>query len=264
MIAGPELGLRAGDGSCVPEAADLADPFESRRRGLTRLLVRRDVAAEMTALLEGWAAGSLPPPRPLLGGRGGTALYDSGALRNVVLRPNRRGGFLARFNRDVYLGLGLRPFREVRRTETLRRRGVPTVEMLGAAVRWVAPAAYRSVVASAYAAGAVNLWEYLRAAAAPERGRACEQVARATRILHDAGGVHTDLNLRNYLVRRRQGEIEVLIIDCDKVALRRVHDRDRRAAFARLCRSIRRLDPESAVLTFECIEALRGIAEPGR
>jgi tRNA A-37 threonylcarbamoyl transferase component Bud32 len=99
---------------------------------------------------------------------------------------------------------------------------------------------------------------------APERGRVCEQVARATRILHDAGGVHADLNLQNYLVRRRQGETEVLIIDCDKVVLRRVGDRDRRAAFDRLCRSIRRLDPESAVLTFECVQALRRIAEPGR
>lgn len=236
------------------------DPFATHRRGLTWMLARRDVAADLVPLLEAWAAASLPAARPLLGGRGGVGLYDNGALRDVVLRPCRRGGLMARVNEHLYFGFRLRPFREVRNTEILRQRGVPTVEMLGAAVRWVAPGAYRAVVASAYAVGAVNLWEYLRAATPAERVRACAAAASATRILHDAGGVHGDLNLQNYLVRRRRGELEVLIIDCDKVALRRVEERDRRAAFDRICRSIRRLDPESAILTFECVEALRSIA----
>ncbi len=240
----------------------MRDPFESHRRGLSRFLIRRDAAAALLPLLEDWASGSLPVSRPLPGGRGGVGIYDAGPLLNVVLRPGRRGGWVARFNRDTYLGFRPRPFLEIRRTEILRSRGVPTIEMLGAAVHWVVPGAYRSVVASAYAAGAVNLWEYVRAASADERARVCEVAARATRTLHDAGGVHPDLNLRNYLVRRRQGELEVLIIDCDKVVLRSVTERDRRRAFERLCRSIRRLDPESAVLTFECIAALRLIGEP--
>lgn len=204
----------------------------------------------------------LPAARPLPGGRGGVGLYDAGGIQNVVLRPGRRGGWLARFNRDVYFGFRARPFLEVRRTEVLRSRGVPTVEMLGAGVRWLLPGAYRSVVASAYAVGAVNLWEYLRAATPAERARACKAVAAATRNLHGAGGIHPDLNLKNYLIRRRRGELEALIIDCDKVVLRSVGERDRRAAFRRLCRSIRRLDPESAVITFECVEALRAIEEP--
>ncbi len=240
----------------------VADPFEIHRDGLSRFLVRRDVTAELLPLLRAWADGELPPSRPLLGGRGGVGLYDSGELRNVVLRPCRRGGLMARLTRDVYFGMRRRPFLEVRRTEILRQRGVPTVEMLAAGARWLGPGAYRSVVASAYAVGAVNVWEYLRAAAADERARVCELVAQATRMLHDAGGVHRDLNLQNYLVRRRQGNLEVLIIDCDRVVLRRVEDGDRRAAFDRICRSIRRLDPESAVLTFECIDALRAIAAP--
>jgi hypothetical protein len=238
------------------------DPFEIHRSGLSRFLVRTDAVDEILPLLRSWAAGQLPPPRPLLGGRGGVGLYDVGSPRSVVLRPCRRGGLVARLNRDVYFGLRPRPFREIRRTEVLRRRGVPTVEMLGAGVRWLAPAAYRAVVGSVYAVGAVNLWEYLRAAVAAERVRVCQLVADATRVLHDAGGVHPDLNLQNFLVRRRQGEREVLIIDCDRVVLRRVEDRDRGAAFARICRSIRKLDPDSAVLSFECVEALRRIGEP--
>lgn len=240
----------------------MEDRFATRRRGLTSILARDDVAADLVPLFEAWAAGRLPPARPLLGGRGGIGLYDSGALHDIVLRPCRRGGLMARVNDRLYFGLRPRPFREVRRTEILRQRGVPTVEMLGAAARWLVPGVYRAAVASAYAVGAVNLWEYLRAATPAERVRACAAAARATGVLHDAGGVHGDLNLQNYLVRRRRGELEVLIIDCDKVALRRAEKSDRQAAFARICRSIRRLDPQSAVLTFECIEALRTIAEP--
>jgi len=236
------------------------ESFRRVRWGLSRFLLREDVALDLQTLLQSWASGELPPARPLLGGRGGVGLYDSGDLRDVVLRPSRRGGWMAAINRDLYFGFRYRPFREVRNTETLRRRGVPTIEMLGAAVRLRAPGCYRSAVASAYAVGAVNLWEYLRAATPDERLRACQVVARATRILHDCGGVHPDLNLQNYLVRRRKLEHEVLIIDCDKIALRAVQPSDRRAAFDRICRSIRRLDPEAAVLTFDCIEALRAIA----
>ncbi len=236
------------------------DPFEQRRRGLSQFLVRSDIADDLVGLLGLWASRDLPAPRPLLGGRGGVGLYDAGELRDVVVRPSRRGGFVARFNREFYFGFRPRAFREVRRTEILRRRGVPTVEMLGAAVHWSGPGCYRSAVASAYAVGAVNLWEFLRAASPLDRVLACEIAARSTRVLHDSGGVHPDLNLKNYLVRRRQGELEVLIIDCDRIVLRHVEARDRQHAFDRLCRSIRRLDPTSAVLSLECVEALRRVA----
>ena len=33
----------------------------------------------------------------------------------------------------------------------------------------------------------------------------------------------------------------------------------RRAAFDRICRSIRKLDPESAVITLACVEAFREV-----
>jgi len=238
-----------------------AVPFQVRREGWSRLLVHPQ-AERVLPLLRLWCLGRLPPARPLFGGRGGVAVYDIDDGPAVVLRPYRRGGWLARFNRDLYFGLRPRPFREVRVTETLRQRGVPTIEVLGGAVRWVGPGIYRGAVLSTYVVGAVNLWHYLCSASAEERGRVCARAARATRRLHDAGAVHPDLNLQNYLVCKRRGDVEVLIIDCDRVALRRVTARDRRAAFARLCRSIRRLDPQSAVVTLECVEALRRVAEP--
>jgi hypothetical protein len=233
--------------------------FELRREGRWRLLVRRE-APRVLPLLRQWCMGELPPARPLFGGRGGVAVYDVGDGPAVVLRSSRRGGWVAHFNRETYFGVRPRPFREARVTEILRQRGVPTIEVLGGAVRWLAPGIYRGAVVSTYVVGAVNLWHYLCSASPEERGRVCARAARATRRLHDAGAVHPDLNLQNYLVCKRRGDVEVLVIDCDRVALRRATERDRRAAFARLCRSIRRLDPQSAVVTLECVEALRRIA----
>lgn len=236
--------------------------FRLQREGLRCLLLLPGAAERVAPLLRQWCCDELPPARPLFGGRGGVAVYDAGDGPAVVLRPYRRGGWMARLNRQLFFGLRPRPFREARVTETLRRRGVPTIEVLGAAVKWVGPGCYRGALVSTYAVGAVNLWHYLCSASPEERGRACARAARATRRMHDAGAVHPDLNLQNYLVCKRRGDIEVLIIDCDRVALRRVTARDRRAAFARLCRSIRRLDPESAVVNLECVEALRRIAVP--
>jgi hypothetical protein len=235
--------------------------FELHREGWWRLLVRSDAAEGVLPLMRRWCLDDLPPSRPLLGGRGGVAVYEIGEGPSVVLRPCLRGGWMSRINRDLYFGVRPRPLREVRVTEELRQRGIPTVETLGCAVRWVAPGCYRGAVASVYAVGAVNLWTYLSSTAAEDRGRVCRRVAQATRRLHDAGAIHPDLNLQNYLVYKRRGDIEVLIIDCDRVRLGRVTMRDRRAAFTRLCRSIRRLDPQAAVITLECVEALRGVTE---
>lgn len=181
---------------------------------------------------------------------------------SVVLRPSRRGGLVARFNRDLYLGCDPRSFQELRVSEHLRAAGVATVEVLAAAACWVVPGVYRSAVVTREMTDAVNLWEYLQRVPRPARAPACAAAAAVTQQLHAAGGVHPDLNLTNYLVREREGRLEVAIIDCDGVRLRPVTPTDRQAAFDRLCRSIRKLDPTSAVVTLDCVEALRLIAAP--
>jgi len=233
--------------------------FVALYEGRRQILVREDAGEDVPGLLRKWAEGRLPPARKLGGGRGGSLALDLSPDLSVVLRQCRRGGLPARFNRDLYFGRRPRPFREVQVTEALRARGVPTVEILGAAVLWVLPVCYRGAVVSREVAGAINLWEYLRSVDVPERERVCRDVAAVTRLLHDVGAVHPDLNLQNYLVRRREGGTDVLIIDCDGVDLRPVSPADRRAAFDRICRSIQRLDPVATVLTLACIEALHEI-----
>jgi hypothetical protein len=236
--------------------------FDLIARGRLRLLVREDVRSEIEPVLEAWVTGNAPAGRPLPGGRGGVRAIDLKGRLAVVLRPARRGGLVARFNRELYLGFDPRPFRELRVTEYLRSAGVATVEVLAAAARWWIPGVYRGALVTREMTEAVNLWEYLQRVTRPMRAPACAAAAAVTRQLHQAGAVHPDLNLTNYLVRDRDGQPAVAIIDCDGVQLRAVTPRDRQAAFDRLCRSIRRLDPTSAVVTLDCVEALRSIAPP--
>jgi hypothetical protein len=80
--------------------------------------------------------------------------------------------------------------------------------------------------------------------------------------MHRAGAIHPDLNLQNYLVRRTPVGVEAWVIDLDRVYFGRITARVRRAAFERICRSIRRLDPQSAVMTLACVEAFRTVADP--
>jgi lipopolysaccharide kinase (Kdo/WaaP) family protein len=240
-------------------APRIPDGFTVLRDGRLRLLVRAGMP-ELTALLRRWAANALPPARALLGGRGGVGAFQLGPDFVVVLRPYQRGGLVSRFNQTRYLGVWPRPFRELRASEALRAAGVPTPEVLAAAVLWDAPGCYRGAVATREVPGAINLWHYLQMAAPAERAPACAAAAAVTRRMHDAGAIHPDLNLQNYLVRRTASGLAAAVIDLDRVRFGRVTARTRRIAFARICRSIRKLDPESAVMTLACVEAFRAVA----
>ncbi len=238
----------------------LPDGFRASDAGRLRVVVR-DGMPELATLLQRWAANTLPPARALLGGRGGVGAFQLRPDLTVVLRPYVRGGLVRHLTRTRYFGLRPRPWRELRASEALRAADVPTPEVLGAAVAWTVPGCYRGALATREVPGAINLWHYLQMAAAAERGAACAAAATVTRRMHDAGAVHPDLNLQNYLVRRTAAGFDAWIIDLDRVRFRRITARQRRAAFARICRSIRKLDPESAVVTLGCVEAFQAVRE---
>lgn len=229
--------------------------FALIRAGRLRLMVR-DGIPEVAELLRRWARGDLPPARALPGGRGGVGAFPLRPDLAVVLRPYRRGGLVGRVNRSRYLGIAARPFGELRAAARLAAAGVPTPEALGAAVLWDAPGLYRGAFVTRELWGAANLWRFLQQAPAAQRGVACAAAAAVIRRLHDAGARHPDLNLQNILVRRGNAGIDAWIIDLDGLRFTRITPRHRRAAFERLCRSIRKLDPESAIITLDCVDAL--------
>jgi len=238
------------------------DGFTFVPAGRLRLMVREG-APEVGDLLRRWACDDLPPARTLPGGRGGVGAFLLRPDLGVVLRPGRRGGLMGRVNRSRYFGFAARPFRELRTAVAVAAAGVPTPEPLGAAVWWDAPGVYRGAFVTREMWGAANLWRFLQQAPAAQRGAACVAAAALVRRLHDAGALHPDLNLQNVLIRRAASGIEAWLIDLDGVRFATVTPRHRQAAFDRICRSIRKLDPESAVITLACVEAFQVVKDEG-
>lgn len=243
-------------------AARVPDGFTAVPAGRLRLMVREG-APEVADLLRRWARNDLPPARTLPGGRGGVGAFLLRPDLGVVLRPYRRGGLIGRVNRSRYLGVAARPFRELRAAVAVAAAGVPTPEPLGAAVRWDAPGVYRGAFVTRELWGAANLWRFLQQASPEQRGPACAAAAALVRQLHAAGALHPDLNLQNFLIRRSASGLDAWLIDLDGVRFATVTARHRQAAFDRICRSIRKLDPESAVVTLACVEAFRGVKDEG-
>ena len=192
-----------------------------------------------------------PPPlvdEAGLYGRGVLAVHpleDGGAL---LVRRYRHGGALRALTRDYFFTWPPRPFRELALTEEAHRRGVPTVEPLAAlVVRLIGPV-YRGWLVTRQLEGARDLWAVAQADnfVAAEKASCLEAAARAVRTMHRCGIDHSDLNLKNILLRREVGHWRAYIIDLDKSRLYSNAAPAARAEknLARLERSIRKLDPE--------------------
>jgi hypothetical protein len=226
------------------------DPFVEMAVDRDRLLVRADLREELSSLLpvfldggEVEGAGILP------GGRGQTLSVPLRPGLRAVLRRNLRGGLPAKFARDVYVEVSSpRPFAEVRATERLRDAGIEVPEALGAIVRPAGPRVYRGAVATREIGGTRNLWEHLRHGHSTEERRAtCASALALVDRMLAAGGVHPDLNLKNFLVSHDGSRL--WLIDCDRLHF--VDDAGpayRRRARARLQRSAARLDPAGEVV----------------
>jgi 3-deoxy-D-manno-octulosonic acid kinase len=219
--------------------------YELLARDAVRAVVRRD----LVPVLGPWL---LAPRLQLPAGAEAVATGRGGAYRvtlpggpRMVLRICRRGGLVARFVRETYVGLWPRPLRELAVTVEARRRGVAAVEVLGARVE--GGLAYRGSLVTAEVPAAETLLEALgRAAGAEARRALAAAVGRAVATLHAAGVFHADLNLNNILVHAGQSGLDIALLDFDRARLRagplgaRARDRNLR----RLARSCAKLDPD--------------------
>ncbi len=233
--------------------------FAWRHSGADTALVREDVGEELADLLRQMMRGGLEATLP--GGRGAAAAAALADGTEVVLRRNRRGGLPAAFLEDVYFGVRPRPFLEVAVSLQLRQRGVRVPEPLGALVQRRGPLAYRGGVATRRIARSRNAWEYLRRLESrAERRRVCAALVGAAERLLDAGAIHPDLNLTNFLVQDGEGACDVWIIDCDKVRFGRITPSCRARVWHRLQRSARRLDPRAEIVDPDWLQPLSCIS----
>jgi 3-deoxy-D-manno-octulosonic acid kinase len=188
------------------------------------------------------------------GGRGTLYRLSLGTRGVALVRPYQRGGFVRHFVRDLYWDAPPRPFAELLCTETARRRGVPTVEVLAAGVERARLGLYRGLLVSREAEGYVNLWEWLQGEpSGAERERIITAAAHTIARLHRAGIEHADLNLTNLLVSPQTRDPSALVIDFDRARVypAPLPERQRQQNLRRLQRSLKKLDP-NGVLASAC------------
>lgn len=189
---------------------------------------------------------------PLRWGRGYVWRVQTDPQGAMIVRYYRRGGFVRHFVSDIYWDQPPRPLAELVCTEMARQRGVPTIEVLGAQVRWITRRLYRGVFVSQEVEGFHNLWEWLQTRpTGPTRVSTLTAVARTIRTMHDAGIVHADLNLTNILVQAGTASSQVCVLDFDRARLfpSSVARAYRERTLARLQRSLHKLNPDGSLFS---------------
>jgi len=156
-------------------------------------------------------------PILITGGRGTIQRIEIDQQEAIIVRLYRRGGFVRYLTRDLYWDCPPRPFVELNCAEEVRRRGVPTVEVLGARVEWTTSVLYRGLLITRQAVGFHNLWDWLHTQSAVDLRRSILGiVAQVIATMHRAGIAHADLNPTNILVCSDYDPPQALLIDFDR------------------------------------------------
>jgi len=215
------------------------------------LLVRDDRAGEIDASI----------CREDRGGAYDSRYYGRSPLRAIRLRDGetalirryRHGGVFRALTRACFVTWPPRPFRELAITEELRRRGLRTVEVYAAGVERICGPFYRGCLVTRELPDAKDLWEALQdESVGPHRlGAVLKATAETLRAMHREGVYHTDLNLKNILVRLKPDGAEGYVIDFDraKLVLGKLPPPLARKNLDRLLRSALKLDPQRRYLS---------------
>ncbi|HVO93155.1 MAG TPA: lipopolysaccharide kinase InaA family protein [Terriglobales bacterium] len=166
----------------------------------------------------------------------------------ALIRSYQHGGFFRHLTRDCFFTWPPRPFRELTITEELRLRGIRTVEVYGACVVPLYGPIYRGWLVTKELTNSQDLWTALRGDFIDQAGLPAilKAVAVTLRALHEEGVYHSDLNLKNILVRMESNGVAGYVIDFDKARLflGKLPGALIKRNLDRMLRSICKLDPE--------------------
>ena len=181
-------------------------------------------------------------------GRGALRRLKFSDGETALVRQYRHGGTLRGVTGQWFFTWPPRPFRELSVTEELRRRGVRTLEVYAACVRRGYGPFYRGCLITRELRDAEDLWSALQSGLVERLGwpAALRAVAESVRTMHGQGVYHSDLNLKNILLRQEAGEAVSYIIDFDKAKLflGKLRGELVKSNLDRLLRSINKLDPQ--------------------
>jgi len=177
----------------------------------------------------------------------GEAHFVQAPFGVALLRHYRRGGLVARFNRDRYLWRGAertRAFREFRLLADAQARGLPVPAPFAARFQRGGPW-YRADILVAAIEGVRTLAQLLGelTTTIPWRG-----IGAAVGRMHAAGIWHADLNAHNILIDRAEA---VWLVDFDRARHRAPQQGWRQDNLARLRRSLQKLGAAPGEVGFE-------------
>jgi serine/threonine protein kinase len=171
----------------------------------------------------------------------------------ALVRQYRHGGTFRSLTGAWLFSWPPRPFRELVITEELRSRGLPTVEIYAACVSRGFGPFYHGWFVTKELRGAVDLWSAMQQGLLDRFGEEAtlRAVAASIRAMHREGVYHSDLNLKNILVRQESAGVASYIIDFDKAKLfvGKLPTELAKKNLDRLLRSVRKLDPERRYFT---------------
>jgi 3-deoxy-D-manno-octulosonic acid kinase len=189
--------------------------------------------------------GSRDAAEPLVGGRGGVTKLHVQAIYptlegNWILRHYRRGGYVARFWGDLYLGgspSASRAFHEWQLLARCTGMGLPVPKPVAARVTRVGPFVRQDLITW-------GIPESMTLGAALDQGLTVdwESVGATIGRCHAAGLDHADLNAHNLLLSP-QG---VVVLDLDRCQIRAPASEWQSVNLARLRRSLDKLAKQAS------------------
>jgi hypothetical protein len=196
--------------------------YERFQVGGARVVAAQACAASIRGVLEMERlyefASRQPDTIPLVGRAPVFAVNLPGGCGRVVVRHNMRGGWMAKFNSDLFV-LPTRGYRELLASLRLRASGVSTPEVLAYVSYPKNLLLRRSDVATREIPNGHDLSVALaRITDHDHRVMVLDAIVKLLRSLTHAGAHHQDLNLKNVLLTAGEGPgLDAHVLDVDRV-----------------------------------------------
>ena len=196
--------------------------FVLREKDRARLWIREDYQDALLSLpVDQPARLAANNPAPL-SGRGIIGLIEIQKSKEqrerLIVRPYLRGGLIGHLLHDRYFD-PQRAINELQLYEEAHKRGIPTLEVLGAVTRSCRGLGYRHGIITRYLEDVKDLGVVLTEITDVQARRAAMRAAgRVIRVMHEQGFDHPDLNIKNILVRLgdKEASVKAWIIDFDQ------------------------------------------------